>query len=523
MIKNNKGITLIALIVTIIVLIIIAGISIATLTSDNGVIRQVNTAKVTQIEATAREQMDLACSAMRLAIAQASAQDNSYRANKNAEKIQDVLLNTVKADSTELESESWKEGTLDAAAGTFTITYEGDDYKNACNDDNAIITYTITLAQRSIEVTDVATGIKGTNGSDINIDVGAGSGNGGGSIPVTPPTPEKLAAPTIAITDDTLTITAVTNATSYEVYVNGTYKTEITTNTLDLTGLNLEAATYEITVKAKADGYTTSDASTVVSYTVEATTVGAYLVDQVVVGDYVDIGISYTNPIAPTTSYLSGTNTAMTGWRVLSTNGSGASGTVTLVSAGAPLKFYHKYSLMKAQTAIDTYFDNLNTEITIVASDNSKVGFTANGFTGGNDLASIWSSKSAILEVSSAHAMTTTELETAYEALTGIAYTMTYNASNYLMRTSNMTFKDTVLAEKGKDLLGNGISYWLGGSSSGTYSLWDVRLSGGVSDTSYYGSAYGVRPVVSLNSGVQIAGDNTGTGADVSTAFKLAE
>ena len=42
---NEKGITLIALIVTIIVLIILAGISIGTLTGDNGLIKQAQTAK----------------------------------------------------------------------------------------------------------------------------------------------------------------------------------------------------------------------------------------------------------------------------------------------------------------------------------------------------------------------------------------------------------------------------------------------------------------------------------------------
>ncbi len=37
--KNNKGITLIALIVTIIVLLILAGITVALLTGDNGLIK----------------------------------------------------------------------------------------------------------------------------------------------------------------------------------------------------------------------------------------------------------------------------------------------------------------------------------------------------------------------------------------------------------------------------------------------------------------------------------------------------
>lgn len=43
--KNNKGITLIALIVTIIILLIIAGVSIAFLSSDNGILNKAKIAK----------------------------------------------------------------------------------------------------------------------------------------------------------------------------------------------------------------------------------------------------------------------------------------------------------------------------------------------------------------------------------------------------------------------------------------------------------------------------------------------
>ena len=43
--KNNKAITLIALIVTIIVLLILAGVSIATLTGDNGLLTKAQEAK----------------------------------------------------------------------------------------------------------------------------------------------------------------------------------------------------------------------------------------------------------------------------------------------------------------------------------------------------------------------------------------------------------------------------------------------------------------------------------------------
>lgn len=44
-VKNNKGITLIALVITIIILLILAGISIAMLTGENGLLTKANTAK----------------------------------------------------------------------------------------------------------------------------------------------------------------------------------------------------------------------------------------------------------------------------------------------------------------------------------------------------------------------------------------------------------------------------------------------------------------------------------------------
>ena len=43
--KNNRGITLIALVITIIVLLILAGVSIAMLTGENGILTQANSSK----------------------------------------------------------------------------------------------------------------------------------------------------------------------------------------------------------------------------------------------------------------------------------------------------------------------------------------------------------------------------------------------------------------------------------------------------------------------------------------------
>ena len=59
--KNNEiGITLIALVITIIVLLILAGVSIAMLTGQNGILTQAQSAKNKTTEAVKDEELDLA-------------------------------------------------------------------------------------------------------------------------------------------------------------------------------------------------------------------------------------------------------------------------------------------------------------------------------------------------------------------------------------------------------------------------------------------------------------------------------
>ena len=58
--KRNKGITLIALVVTIVVLLILVGISIGVLFGDNGIISMAQRAKKEYEEASKKEQQQLA-------------------------------------------------------------------------------------------------------------------------------------------------------------------------------------------------------------------------------------------------------------------------------------------------------------------------------------------------------------------------------------------------------------------------------------------------------------------------------
>ena len=64
--KINKGITLIALVITIIVLLILAGVTIATLTGDNGILTKAQNAKEKNAQKTVEEQINLAVQASRI-------------------------------------------------------------------------------------------------------------------------------------------------------------------------------------------------------------------------------------------------------------------------------------------------------------------------------------------------------------------------------------------------------------------------------------------------------------------------
>ncbi len=57
---DSRGITLIALVITIIVLLILAGISIAALTADNGIVKEARTAKELAEKAALEEQVEMA-------------------------------------------------------------------------------------------------------------------------------------------------------------------------------------------------------------------------------------------------------------------------------------------------------------------------------------------------------------------------------------------------------------------------------------------------------------------------------
>ena len=87
--KEINGITLIALVITIIVLLILAGVSIAMLTGNNGILAQANNAKITTEDKGAEEKVKLAVMA-----AKSQSNDGTLDADKLIEELQNNYKGT---------------------------------------------------------------------------------------------------------------------------------------------------------------------------------------------------------------------------------------------------------------------------------------------------------------------------------------------------------------------------------------------------------------------------------------------
>ena len=100
---NNKGITLIALVITIIVLLILAGVSIAMLTGQNGVLTRANDASDDSKRAEIADKVNMAIQ---------SAYTDAVVANTTTPAIQSTNLTDIYASDNTGETLAITEGTL---------------------------------------------------------------------------------------------------------------------------------------------------------------------------------------------------------------------------------------------------------------------------------------------------------------------------------------------------------------------------------------------------------------------------
>ncbi len=114
--KQSKGITLISLVITIIVLLILAGVSIAMLTGENGILTQATKAAEETARAAAKEQVDVAI---------LGSYDNLGKVNE--ERLLEQLWE-IADEITGTESGKITEGTLDIPDNDYPIKVTIDGY-----------------------------------------------------------------------------------------------------------------------------------------------------------------------------------------------------------------------------------------------------------------------------------------------------------------------------------------------------------------------------------------------------------
>ena len=170
-IKQTKGITLIALVITIIVLLILAGVTINMLTGDNGILKQATNARETNSKAEFEEQVKLALIASKV----------NNTASINLETLETELNKISGATITKSADDKlpWtvKKGSYEVtitAEGTITTNTTGKD--DGKKDDETKIDYgTKTPAEDTRTVIEQATAAKPT-GSTIDSNTNENTG-----------------------------------------------------------------------------------------------------------------------------------------------------------------------------------------------------------------------------------------------------------------------------------------------------------------------------------------------------------
>ena len=112
---------------------------------------QANKGEIEQIKQNVLKSVKLSCEKLKNTISEEIKKDENYSIDANMSKIQETLVASLKSEQTGLDAEGWKVGEL-LTDGTFTIIYEGEDYKNVSNDENAKIAYRVVIGKNTIEL-----------------------------------------------------------------------------------------------------------------------------------------------------------------------------------------------------------------------------------------------------------------------------------------------------------------------------------------------------------------------------------
>ena len=134
--KNNKGITLIALVVTIIVLLILAAVSIAMLTGDNGILGRGQQASTQTAVTNARDQVAMKvaeCVTEYFAVSYAGANNTTYNSSADVNTIDKYILSELKKIEGDLKDVNVTIGGTALASATATSGVVRIESKNDSN------------------------------------------------------------------------------------------------------------------------------------------------------------------------------------------------------------------------------------------------------------------------------------------------------------------------------------------------------------------------------------------------------
>ena len=242
--KEMKGITLITLVITIVVLMILAGVSINTVLGDDGIIKKAKEAAETTKRASAEEEMN------RLVL--------EYQLAKNDETLESFLQEKV--------TEGRIDGVTDNGDGTITITkkVEGKDYTITVKKP---VAPTPSVKVGAIRVVSDSTGAGSSLGEastrkGTTLYIMIDSSISGGTTTVSPEVP-------YAVTENgtyKFTVTGTVDGTAYTKEVSVTvnqYKNEINLDEIQIGDYvnytyDIDSASSSYTLESKYSGYSSN-------------------------------------------------------------------------------------------------------------------------------------------------------------------------------------------------------------------------------------------------------------------------
>ena len=125
--KQNKGITLISLVLTIIVLIILAGISLSLVLGENGIVGKAKEAKIVTSVASAQEKLELVKGPVQLEKYSVNLDDYLEELNKVREKYEVDDVKRIDNDNAEIIiGGKYRFIAIDEKNGNVKIIYQGE-------------------------------------------------------------------------------------------------------------------------------------------------------------------------------------------------------------------------------------------------------------------------------------------------------------------------------------------------------------------------------------------------------------